>query len=253
MRRQFIAGNWKMNTTRQEAVDLASGVAQGLADVDGVDVGVCPPSVYLSAVSEVVKDSSVALGAQNMSDQSKGAYTGEISAAMLLDVGCQCVILGHSERRHGMGETDEQVNKKALAALAAGLQPIICVGELLEEREAGNTEKVIQTQIQGSLAGLSTEQAAKIVIAYEPVWAIGTGKVATPDQAEAVHLHIRNLLETAFGDAVAQGIRIQYGGCVKPSNAAELLAQPNIDGALVGGASLKADDFLGIIKAAPKA
>jgi len=249
MRRPFIAGNWKMNLDRASAVALAEGVAKHAEDVDDVDLAVCPPSVYLDAVSKAVAGSNVGLGAQNMYHPAQGAYTGEISASMLRDLGCTYVILGHSERRHIFGETDEEINKKVHAALAAGLEPIVCVGELLEEREAGQTLDVIRAQFDGSLAGLSTEQILRVVIAYEPVWAIGTGKVATPEQAEEVHLDLRKILEDRYNDNVADTIRIQYGGSVKPDNAAELLAQPNIDGALVGGASLKVDQFMGIVAA----
>jgi triosephosphate isomerase len=249
MRRPFIAGNWKMNLNKAEAVALAKAVAEGVAAADKADVAVCPPSVYLDAVGQVVTGSKLALGAQNMYFEPNGAFTGELSAAMLTDVGCRYVILGHSERRHILGETNQDVNKKVQVALAAGLVPIVCVGELLSEREAGDTAKVIEGQVDGSLAGLSAEQMASVVLAYEPVWAIGTGKVATPQQAEAVHMDLRNLLARRYNTAVAEGVRIQYGGSVKASNAAELLAQPNVDGALVGGASLKADEFLGIVAA----
>jgi triosephosphate isomerase len=186
-----------------------------------------------------------------MYHEGDGAFTGEISAAMLLDVGCRFVILGHSERRHILGETDGDVNRKALAALAAGLTPIVCVGELLSEREAGQTAAVIRRQFNGSLANVASNQIERVVIAYEPVWAIGTGKVATPEQAEDVHADLRRLLKERYNDAAAQSVRILYGGSVKPSNAGELLSQPNIDGALVGGASLKVDDFLGIAAACP--
>lgn len=248
MRRPFIAGNWKMNLDRASAVELAEGLVGQLGDGGAdVDLAVCPPSVYLDAVGQVVAGSPIALGAQNMYHEPKGAFTGELSAAMLLDVGCRYVILGHSERRHVLGETDELINKKVLAALDAGLTPIVCVGELLEQREAGQTSEVIRTQFDGSLAGLSEKQMLGIVIAYEPVWAIGTGKVATPEQAEAVHLDLRKIMENRYNGEVAQSVRIQYGGSVKPGNAAELLAQPNIDGALVGGASLEVDKFLGIV------
>jgi len=192
----------------------------------------------------------VALGAQNMYHEAAGAFTGEISAGMLLDVGCKYVILGHSERRHILGETDEDVNRKLLAALEAGLTPIVCVGELLEEREAGKTADVIQSQFDGSFASLTPQQMAGVVIAYEPVWAIGTGKVATPDQAEEVHADLRQIMAGRYDAGVAESVRIQYGGSVKPDNAADLLSRENIDGALVGGASLKADSFLGIIKGA---
>ena len=247
MRRPFIAGNWKMNLDRASGVKLAEGLAKQAGDCGDVDLAVCPPSVYLDAVGKALKGSPIGLGAQNMYHEPKGAFTGEVSAAMLLDVGCRYVILGHSERRHVMGETDESINKKVLAALAAELTPIVCVGELLEEREAEKTSEVIRTQFDGSLAGLSADQMLRIVIAYEPVWAIGTGKVASPEQAEEVHLDLRKIMEDRYNEEVAQSVRIQYGGSVKPDNAAELLAQPNIDGALVGGASLETDKFLGIV------
>jgi triosephosphate isomerase len=250
VRRSFIAGNWKMNLNRQQAVELAKAVVSGAGKFPRVDLAVCPPSVYLDAVGQTIKGSEVALGAQNMYHEAAGAFTGEVSAAMLTDVGCRYVILGHSERRHILGETDEQINRKVLAALAAGLIPIVCVGELLSEREAGQTAAVIRRQFEGSLAGLSAEQMQKVVIAYEPVWAIGTGKVATPQQAQEVHLDLRKLIASRYNADLAQTVRIQYGGSVKPSNAAELLSQPDIDGALVGGASLKADDFLGIVAGA---
>lgn len=253
MRRPFIAGNWKMNLNRAEAVSLAAAVAEGVKNLQGVDVAVCPPSVYIDAVAATIKASGskvLAVGAQNMYHEANGAFTGELSAAMLLDLGCRYVILGHSERRHILGETDEAINKKTLAALAAGLIPIVCVGELLAEREASQTSAVVRRQFEGSLAGLSAEQMTKTVLAYEPVWAIGTGKVATPQQAEEVHSDLRKMIEGRYNAAVAQAVRIQYGGSVKPSNAAELLSQPNVDGALVGGASLKAADFLGIIAGA---
>ncbi len=188
-----------------------------------------------------------------MYHEAAGAFTGEISAAMLVDIGCRYVILGHSERRHILGETDRQINLKVRAALAAGLIPIVCVGELLGEREAGKTAEVIRTQFTGSLAGVSADEMARSVIAYEPVWAIGTGKVATPEQAQDVHRDLRKLIQAQYNAAIAEQVRIQYGGSVKPSNAAELLAQPDIDGALVGGASLKASDFLGIAAGAEQA
>jgi triosephosphate isomerase (TIM) len=249
-RRPFIAGNWKMNLNRQQAMELAFKVVKGAGSFPHVDLAVCPPSVYLDAVGKAVAGSSVALGAQNMYHEAAGAFTGEISAAMLIDVGCRLVILGHSERRHILGETDRAINRKVLAALDAGLTPIVCVGELLSEREAGQTASVIRRQFEGSLAGLSAERMRMVVIAYEPVWAIGTGKVATPQQAQEVHLDLRNLIAARYNADLAQSVRIQYGGSVKPSNAAELLSQPDIDGALVGGASLKADEFLGIVAGA---
>ena len=247
MRRPFIAGNWKMNLDRASAAALAEALARQAEAVGDVDLAVCPPSVYIDAVGKALAGSPIALGAQNVYHQPSGAYTGEISVAMLKDLGCRYVILGHSERRHILGETDEQINEKVLAALGAGLTPIVCVGELLEQREAGQTLEVIRRQFDGSLAGLSAPQMGQIVLAYEPVWAIGTGKVATPEQAEEVHLDLRKIMEDRYNEEVAQSVRVQYGGSVKPENAAELLAQPDIDGALVGGASLKADQFMGIV------
>jgi triosephosphate isomerase len=248
MRRKLIAGNWKMNMDRATGVALAQGIAKLASDVPTVDLLVCPPSVYIAAVADAIKGKGVAVGGQNMYFEASGAFTGEVSAAMLLDVGAKYVILGHSERRHIFKETDADVNKKTHAALAAGLAPIVCVGELLEEREAGKTAQVIKSQFDGSLAGITEEQIKGIVIAYEPVWAIGTGKVATPAQAEEVHADLRSLLTKRYNAAVAAEVRILYGGSVKASNAGELLGQPNIDGALVGGASLKVDEFLGIAK-----
>ncbi len=248
MRRPFIAGNWKMNLSREQSVALARGIVDQLGETT-VEVAVAPAGVYLDAVGQVTKGSSVGLSSQNMYHESNGAFTGETSASMLLDLGCKYVILGHSERRHVLGETDEDVNRKVLAALAADLVPIVCVGETLQEREAGDTRSVVQKQCEGSLAGLSNDQMRGVVIAYEPVWAIGTGRVATPEQAEEVHADLRKLLETRYNSDVAAAVRIQYGGSVKPDNAGELLGQPNIDGALVGGASLKVDSFLGIIAA----
>jgi triosephosphate isomerase len=252
MRRQFIAGNWKMNLDRAGAVALAEAVAQAAAKIEGVDLAVCPPSCYLEAVGRAISASKVALGAQNMYHEKNGAFTGELSASMLCDLGCKFVILGHSERRHILGENDAAINKKVHAALAAGLIPIVCVGELLTEREAGKTLAVIRSQFEGSLAGVSAEQLTRVVIAYEPVWAIGTGRVATPQQAEEVHLVLRKIMAERYNSEVAENVRIQYGGSVKPDNAADLLGQPDIDGALVGGASLKADQFLGIIAGAKK-
>ena len=246
MRRTLIAGNWKMNLDRAAGVALARGVAERAGEALAVDLVVCPPSVYLVPVAEALAGTRVAVGAQNMYHEPSGAYTGETSAAMLRDVGAKFVILGHSERRHILGETDADVNKKTRAALAEGLVPIVCVGELLDEREAGRTVDVIRRQFHGSLADVSAADIQRSVIAYEPVWAIGTGKVATPEQAEEVHADLRSLLVERYNERVAGSVRILYGGSVKPSNAGELLAQPNIDCALVGGASLKVDDFLGI-------
>ncbi len=250
MRRPFIAGNWKMNTTRSEALDLVKGLRQALPQGNSVDVAVCPPSVYLAPVSAALEGSAIGLGAQNMYHESGGAFTGELSAAMLLDVGCRYVILGHSERRHILGESNEDVCRKVHAAIAAGLIPIVCVGETLQEREAGKTSDIVAEQFFGSLAGVSAADASRVVIAYEPVWAIGTGVNATPEQAEEVHANLRGILASRFGAAVADQVRIQYGGSVKADNAAELLAKPNIDGALVGGASLKAAGFAAIVQAA---
>ena len=250
MRTPFICGNWKLNTRSQSAAELAIAIAKGLPADNQTEVGVCPPACYLSTVGSVIQGTAIGLGGQNMLAEDDGAFTGEINAGMLVDIGCRYVILGHSERRQFFGETDEGVSKKTHAALAAGLVPIVCVGETLEQREADQTEAIVAEQVKGSLAGLSAQHLPTVVIAYEPVWAIGTGKVATPEQAEAVHAHIRSLLTDMFGKEAAEKIRIQYGGSVKPGNAAELLGQPNIDGALVGGASLKAEDFLAIIAAA---
>ncbi len=251
-RRPFIAGNWKMNTRQSSAVALVKDLIQGLGPESVAEVAVCPPSTYLAAVADAIAGSPIELGSQNLYAATDGAYTGEVNAAMLTDVGCRFVILGHSERRQLMGETDADVAKKLQAALAGNLVPIVCVGETLAQREAGDTEKVVETQIRGSLEGLDEVRAAGIVIAYEPVWAIGTGLTATPAQAEAVHKMIRTLLGEIFTPHIASQIRIQYGGSVKADNAAELLGQENIDGALVGGASLKAADFLAIIAAASK-
>ena len=249
-RTPFIAGNWKMNLRADSARELARGVVDAAASATSVDVAVCPPAAYLAAVADVTSGTPVHLGGQNLYAADDGAYTGEVNASMLVDVGCTCVILGHSERRTLMGETDAMVAEKLAAALAGDLIPIVCVGETLEQREAGETNAVVAGQIAGSLEGLDPERAGGIVIAYEPVWAIGTGKTATPQQAEEVHAMIRGELTKMFGDTIAEQIRLQYGGSVKPGNASELLSQPNIDGALVGGASLKADDFKAIIQAA---
>ena len=239
-----------MNLVRGSSVALVHGLLDTLGSSDGVDVAVCPPFVYLHDVGAALRGSPIALGAKNMNAAAEGAFTGEISAGMLGDLGCKFVILGHSERRQLFGETDKGVNEKLLVALDNDLLPIVCVGETLEEREAGTTAEVVKTQVTGSLANLTVEQATQIVIAYEPVWAIGTGKTASPEQAEEVHAQIRGLLAEMFNQDVAEAVRIQYGGSVKPDNAADLLSKPNIDGALVGGASLKADSFAAIIKAA---
>jgi triosephosphate isomerase len=218
--------------------------------VRNVTLAACPPFVYLRSVVEVLAGSNIALGGQNMHFDDPGAFTGEIAAQMLLDVGCTYVILGHSERRHVFGELDEAINKKVLKALSVGLKPILAVGELLEQREAGQTESVVSAQLEAGLRGVAAEQMAQVTIAYEPVWAIGTGWTATPEQAEEVHQFTRELLAEMYGSDVASAIIVQYGGSVKPDNAAELMGMPNVDGALVGGASLKADAFMGIIQAA---
>ena len=250
-RTPIVAGNWKMNLDRSQGVALAAAVAGRRSDSAGVDLVLCPAAVYLIPVAEAVAAAGgdVALGGQNACDKQSGAFTGEVAPQMLVDVGCGYVILGHSERRTLYGETDAGVNAKAKAALAVGLVPIVCVGETLEQQEAGATEGVVTQQINGSLAGLDAAALEKTVIAYEPVWAIGTGKVATPEQAQEVHAVIRRLLAGLSSAATAAKVRIQYGGSVKPDNAAELAACSDIDGALVGGASLKADDFLAIAKA----
>ena len=246
MRRTFIAGNWKMNLRHASCIDLAAAIATGLDDID-IEVAVCPPAGYLASVAVAVSDSAVGVGGQNLYHESDGAFTGEMNAEMLIDLGCQYVILGHSERRHIIGESNQDVNRKVLAALAAGIIPIVCVGETLAERESGKTGQIVESQFDGSLAGVTDEQMSGIVLAYEPVWAIGTGKVATTQQAGAVHADLRTILESRYNADVAAAVRIQYGGSVKPDNAGELLAMEDIDGALVGGASLKADSFLAII------
>ena len=251
MRTLLIAGNWKMNpATRSEAIALGESIKAGVGPAASVHVVICPPALFLGEVDKVLDGSPIGLGAQNMHWEPAGAYTGEVSAAMLVDAGCTHVILGHSERRHGLGETDAQVNAKLHAALAAQLIPIACIGETEQERDADQTEDVVVGQLSGTLAGLSPEQMAGVVLAYEPVWAIGTGRTATPLQAREVHALIRNWLANFFDAATASRVIVQYGGSVKPDNAAELLSCPDIDGALVGGASLKAADFLGILKAA---
>lgn len=251
MRKPFIAGNWKMNTTTTSAAELASGLAAAIdpAIYEKVDVAVCPPYVYLQTVASAAADSKISVGAQNVYFEEKGAFTGEISCDMLKDVGCEYAILGHSERRHVIGETDELINKKIHAVLASGLKPILAVGELLEQREADQTEQIVTTQIKKGLAGITAQQMATVTIAYEPVWAIGTGKTATPDQAQDVHAMIRQLLAKIYNEDIAQATRIQYGGSAKPENAAELMSQPDVDGLLVGGASLKVQDFAAMIAA----
>jgi triosephosphate isomerase (TIM) len=251
MRPLLIAGNWKMNpASLVEAGALAGQVKAGVGQAADVLVVVCPPAVYLHRVDDVLSGSAVGLGAQNMHWEDKGAYTGEISGAMLIDAGCTHVILGHSERRHGLRETDLHVNAKLHAALEVGLIPIVCIGETRAEREGGRTEEVVGSQLDGSLSGLSAEQMAGVVLAYEPVWAIGTGLTATPQQAQEVHAFIRAQLADRFSPATARRVTVQYGGSVKSDNARDLLACPDIDGSLVGGASLNSADFLAIVAAA---
>jgi triosephosphate isomerase (TIM) len=249
-RQKFVAGNWKMYTDLAGAKSLAAGVVKGLGNDTRVSVAVCPPFPWLTAVAEVIKGSPVALGAQNVHYAKEGAFTGEVSPAMVLEAGCKYAIVGHSERRHGLGEPDILLNRKVKLALAAGLSVIYCVGELLAEREAGQTEQVLQFQVAAGLIGLPKEHTSRLVIAYEPVWAIGTGRNATPQQAQEVHAFIRGMVARHFGEDVGRSLLITYGGSVKPENAAEILRQPDVDGALVGGASLKPDSFLAIVRAA---
>jgi triosephosphate isomerase len=247
-RKLIIAGNWKMNKTVAEALDLVTGLKRELANVKEVDVVVCPPYTALESVSKAVLDSNIRLGAQNMSENNYGAYTGEICSGMLKEFSVRYVILGHSERRQYQKESDALIATKAAAVHAAALKPIVCVGETLEEREGGKMEQVLETQVTGSLASLSREQMVETVVAYEPVWAIGTGKTATTEQAQEAHAFIRKVLATNFDEATAKKVRIQYGGSVKPANARELMSQPDVDGALVGGAALDARSFADIVK-----
>jgi triosephosphate isomerase len=247
-RKLIVAGNWKMNKTVQEALDLVRGLKLELTNVKEVDIVICPPFTALNEVSKAVLDSNIRLGAQNMSEHNVGAYTGEIAAVMLKEFSVRYVILGHSERRQYQKESDELIAKKAAAVHAAALKPIVCVGESLAERESNKTEEVLDKQVRGSLAGLSKEQMVETIVAYEPVWAIGTGKTATTAQAQETHAFIRGLLVKMFDETVARRVRIQYGGSVKPSNARELMGQPDVDGALVGGASLESRSFADIIK-----
>jgi triosephosphate isomerase len=247
-RKLIIAGNWKMNKTVAEALTLVADLKRDLANVKEVDIVVAPPYTALSEVSKSILDSNIKLAAQNMSENNFGAYTGEICAGMLKEFSTRYVILGHSERRQYQKETDALVAKKAAAVHAANLKPIVCIGETLAEREGNLTEKVLETQTRGSLAGLTKEQMIETVVAYEPVWAIGTGKTATTQQAQDAHKFIRGVLAAMFDVEVARKVRIQYGGSVKANNAAELMSQPDVDGALVGGASLEARSFADIIK-----
>ncbi len=247
MRSYYIAGNWKMHKTVGESVALAKALAAALADC-GEKVMIAPAFTSLAAVSEAVRGSKLVLGAQNMAAEEQGAHTGEVSVLMLKDLGVRAVILGHSERRHTYGESDALVNRKVRLALAHGLEPILCVGETLEEREAGRLEQVVGTQLREGLKDVSPEDFKRVTIAYEPVWAIGTGKTATPEDADSVHAFCRKVLVELYGPSAAKSACIQYGGSVKPENAAALMAKPNIDGALVGGASLKPESFVPIAK-----
>ncbi|RUM94074.1 MAG: triose-phosphate isomerase [Thiothrix sp.] len=248
MRKILVAGNWKLNGSLAETEALIDGVISGMGSVTAADVAICPPYPYLSLAQSLLQDSSVFLGGQDVSDQSSGAYTGEVSAAMLKEFACHYVIVGHSERRALFGESDEFTAQKFAAAQAGGLVPILCVGELLEERESGITEEIVARQLDAVINLSGVASLGKAVIAYEPVWAIGTGKTASPDQAQAVHEFIRTRV-AGHDAAIAEKVQILYGGSVKPGNAAELFAKADIDGGLIGGASLKAEDFLGICSA----
>ena len=252
MRKIIIAGNWKMYKTLKDGQELVVSLRRELFQIENVEIVVCPPYTLIAYLADALETSNIAVGAQDVYWQEEGAFTGEVSPVMLKDAGCLYVIIGHSERRQYFGETNETVNRKIKAVLKIGLTPIVCVGEVLKEREEGKTFKVLEDQIQNGLLGLDAEEAQKIIIAYEPVWAIGTGKTATAAQAQEAHKYIRELFKKMFGQEVADGIRIQYGGSVKPENAAELISQPDVDGALVGGASLKADSFVQIIIEAGK-
>ncbi len=247
-RKVIIAGNWKMNNTAPEGSALVEALKPLVAGIDAADIVVCPPFTTLNAVVETACNSNIKVGAQNLHWAESGAFTGEISAAMLKEAGATYVIIGHSERRQYFGETDATVNQRLRAALCSGLIPIVCVGETLEEREGERTDNVLSMQLSGGLAGITASEMADIIIAYEPIWAIGTGKTATPEMAEDTHCFIRGRLIEMFGADLAEKVRIQYGGSMKPENAAELLAQPNIDGGLIGGASLKAASFAALIK-----
>lgn len=250
MRKKVIAGNWKMHNDISESQNLVSGIINGLGNDTKCDVIVCPPFTSLSEVNTLIKDSNVKLGAQNMHYEESGAFTGEISNSMLKSVGCEYVIIGHSERRTIFGENDEMINKKIIKALESGLKVIFCIGESLEQREEGVTNDVVKKQIVSGLMNVTSDDLTNIIIAYEPIWAIGTGKTATPEQAQEVHSFIRGLIDEIYSTESAENLVIQYGGSVKPDNAATLLSQPDIDGALVGGACLKADSFLSIIVSA---
>ena len=250
MRRKIIAGNWKMNNDLAATQNLISNLLKSLTGNEKCDIIVCPPFTSLSEASTQLKNSAVKLGAQNMYFENDGAFTGEISAQMLKSTGCEFVILGHSERRAIFNESDSLINKKIKKAISTGLKAIFCVGETLEQREKGITKDIIKTQITEGLKDISAGEVKSLIVAYEPVWAIGTGRNATPEQAQEVHEFIRSLIKEKYSEGIANSLIIQYGGSVKPENAKDLLSRKDIDGALVGGASLKADSFLGIIKAA---
>lgn len=246
MRKPYVAGNWKMNMDAAGAVALAAGIAKG-AGTEGIDIGVAPPSVCLALVAMTVRGSGLHIIAQNTHYEPNGAFTGEISPAMALDAGCDTVIVGHSERRHIFGESDELINQKVSAVLGKDMTVILCIGETLDERQAGRTQAVCERHVRSGLQGIGPEQMANVVIAYEPVWAIGTGHTASPEQAQEVHGFLRPLVAELYGGQVADAVRIQYGGSVKPDNTFDLMSQPDVDGALVGGASLKVDSFLTIV------
>ena len=245
----LVVGNWKMNTRREDAVALARAVSEAVGDPGAVGVAVCPPAVWLSEVGEALSGSAVALGAQNMHGADEGAYTGEVAAPMLADLGCRFVILGHSERRQLFGETDAGVGEKVQQALRHGLVPIVCVGETLDEREAGHAEAVVTRQLDAALEGVTLADSDDLVVAYEPVWAIGTGRTAAPEDAQAIHAVLRARMRELLGETGAD-VQLLYGGSVKPANAADLFAQPDLDGGLIGGASLDADSFAAIVAAA---
>jgi triosephosphate isomerase len=250
MRKKIVVGNWKMFTNSETAQRLARAIAVGVGSQAGATVAVCPPFPYLQLVAGVLRGTRVGLGAQNLYPLPEGAFTGEVSAAMLRDVGCEYVIVGHSERRHKLGETDSFIQQKVAAGLETGLRVILCLGETLAQRETNQTEAVLRTQLRDGLKGIAISAAARLILAYEPVWAIGTGRNATPQQAQDAHAFIRKEIKDMWGEELARQLPIQYGGSVKPDNAASLLSQPDVDGALVGGASLDAVQFLAIVKAA---
>lgn len=252
MRKPIIAGNWKMYKTVAEAVELAEGLKRQLQGEDAVEIVVCPPFTAILKVADSLRGSNIKYGAQDLFWEEEGAYTGEVSAKMLKELGCSYCIVGHSERRQYFGETNESVNKKVRAALKFGITPIMCVGERLEERDAGRTFDVVKNHVEGGLKGLNKNEVLKLVIAYEPVWAIGTGRNATPEQAQEVHKYIRNLLKSSYGEDITSRIRIQYGGSVKPDNIRPIMNGEDVDGALVGGASLKLSDFVEIVRQSKK-